>query len=85
MKISSVWRRLLSARRSSTGVGRRRSASPQRMQHHARRPVLERLEERLAPATVTYTKLIDLLQFSGLPTADDVTVRAPGEIGRAHV
>src|SRR6266576_3567160 len=78
MKISSVWRRLLSPRRSTAAVSRRRSASPQRMQQPARRPILERLEDRLAPATLTYTQATGLLQFAGLTTADDVTVRAAG-------
>src|SRR5438105_2332942 len=38
---------------------------------------LERLEDRLAPATVTYTQTSGLLVFDGLPTADVVSVAEP--------
>src|SRR5205823_5938081 len=56
---------------------RRRRRPIARKRTHNYRPQLEGLEDRLVPATVTYTQSTGLLQFAGLTTADNVSVMAP--------
>src|SRR2546430_16848349 len=72
------WRKWLNDRFGNTR-GKSASARHKRLRKPLRRPELERLEDRLAPATVTYTTVSGLLQFDGRldAIADNVTVSAP--------